>query len=590
MAYMKDSKGRRLDTFEVEAKAFTPPLSFSPVPGFLSGLSAYNGTSYNQDSVSTAGNAQYAAWYNEAGALIIGKRTLPNGKWATFNLSAIAGNPLVLPVDNDPHNTISLIVDAAGYIHLAANMHGDVLRYVRSANPNDITAWTAPGMTGLNEAQVTYPRFALHPDGTLFCLYRDGASGFGDLYLNKWDGVSWTQLGKLADGKTTSENPYESRFVVGADGVLSLGITWRPNGGDANTNNDVHYIESANKGSTWTSVQGVTVPLPLVHANTTALALDTTATNSGIVNQFGHDRDTLGRPHFTMTRASGAGPDRNIHHLYWDGTEWVDQQLTDFGNTMSLLYWSKRPTVACTNDGRTLIMYSIPRFGSTRGKPRLIDVTDGANTEVPLADLDVRDHEMTFDARALRERNELHLLLSQANGDVNNPGAEYWNANNFNRQWGGVLSVDLAQVGAVLRREVRPPSIRTAQTVGAPNAVTVTATATAVVPGSVPALTTMDMRNKVVFARLSARASTSAGTFTLQLFEVEQDGGNRLFATIPFTTTSTALKSSPWVPLQYGPVNGKDSMVQLHALVTAGATGTISAATIELGVFDGPVY
>ncbi|WP_255520223.1 BNR-4 repeat-containing protein [Paenarthrobacter sp. YJN-D] len=135
--------------------------------------------------MSTGGGKRYAVWYNESGALIIGKRTLPNGAWTTFDLSTVAANPLVLPVDNDPHNSASIIVDAAGYIHVAANMHGDVLRYVRSTNPHDITAWTAPGMTGLNEAQMTYTRFALHPDGTVFFLYRDGASGFGDLFLNK---------------------------------------------------------------------------------------------------------------------------------------------------------------------------------------------------------------------------------------------------------------------------------------------------------------------------------------------------------------------------------------------------------------------
>jgi len=590
MAYMKDSKGRRLDSFEVEAKAFTPPVAFAPVPGFLSGLSSYNGTSYNQDSVSTADGKQYAVWYDEAGALIIAKRTLPRGRWSTFSLSTIAGNPLVLPVDNDPHNTISIIVDAAGYIHVSANMHGDVLRYVRSTNPHDIAAWTAPGMTGLNEAQVTYPRFALHPDGTLFFLYRDGASGFGDLFLNKWNGTAWTQIGKLADGKTTSENPYESRFVIGRDGSLNLAITWRPNGGDANTNNDVHFIRSTDKGATWKSVDGTAVALPFVHSNTTALALNTADTNSGIVNQFGLDTDTNNRPHITLSLSSGAGPDRNIHHLYWDGAAWVNQQVTDLGNTMSLLTWGKRPTIACTNDGRTLILYSIARFGATRGIPRLVDVTDGAATDVPLAQLDLRDHEMTFDSRALRERNELNVLLSQANGDVNSPGAEYWNANNFNRQWGGVLTIDLAQVGAVLRREVRLPAIKTVQTLGAPGNTAITATATALVPGSFSALTTPELRNRVIFARLTARASTTAGTLTVQLFESEQNGGNRVFGSIPFTTTSTAFKATPWMPLQYGPLLGADALVQMHALVSSGATGTISAATLELGVIDGPVY
>jgi len=573
-----------------EARAFTPPIKFSPVPGALSGKSQYSGVSYNQDAVSTGDGKQYSAWYDEAGALIIGKRTLPAGRWSTFSLSTIAGNPLVLPVDNDPHNNVSIIVDASGYIHVAANMHGDVLRYVRSTNPHDITAWTAPGMTGSNEAQVTYPRFALHPDGTLFFLFRDGASGFGDLFLNKWNGTAWTQVGKLADGKTTSENPYESRFVVGRDGSLNLAITWRPNGGDANSNNDVHFIKSADKGATWTNVSGTAVTIPFVHSNTTALALDTAATNSGIINQFGLDTDVNNRPHIALQISSGAGPDRNIHHLWWNGSAWVNDQVTDLQNTMSLLNWTTRPTIACTNDGRTLITYTTRRFGPVRGTLRLVDVTGGANTEVPLSDLEMHDTEPTYDGRALRERNELHFLLSQANADVNAPNPEYWNVNNWDRQWGGVLSVDLAQIGPVLRREVRAPRMRTVQTVAVPVNASVTNTSAAAVTGSLGSLTTPDMRNRQVFVRLAARASTTGGTLTVQVFESQQGGSNRALGAIAFTATSTALRATPWMPLAYGPILGGDSLLQIHAYVSATFTGTISAATLEVGVIDGPVY
>ncbi|MBT2515748.1 BNR-4 repeat-containing protein [Arthrobacter sp. ISL-30] len=74
---------------------------------------------------------------------------------------------------------------------------------------------------------MTYPRFALHPDGTLFCMYRDGASGNGDVYLNRKNvGAACTQLGKLADGKTNNENPDESGFLMDADATLAVSFTW----------------------------------------------------------------------------------------------------------------------------------------------------------------------------------------------------------------------------------------------------------------------------------------------------------------------------------------------------------------------------
>lgn len=571
-----------------EARAFKPAIKITALPGQASGQTGYSGRSYTQDSVCTVGGVQYAAWYDPAGALLIGKRTLPSEVWTTFDLSTVAGNPLVLPVDTDSHNTVSMIVDAQGFIHVAANMHGDTLRYVKSTNANDITAWTAPGMTGSNETQMTYPRFVLHPDGTLFFMYRDGASGNGDIYLNRKNvGGSWTQLGKLADGKTANENPYESRFIIDATGTLAVAMTWRPNGGDFNTNNDVHFIKSTDKGATWKNVSGTAVTIPLVHADTVALVLDTAATNSGIINQFGLDLDTSGRPHIALTLADGATPDRNIHHLYWDGAAWVNQQVTDLLNAMGYNDMPTRPAVACTNDGRTLLLTSYTRVTNKRGTFRIIDVTGGVATDVPVANLDGRDWEMTYDGRALRERNELNIMLSQANADVATPGPDYWDINNWNRQWAAILTVDLTQIGPVLRREAIPPRIRTVASVNVPNNASVTATSDAIVPGSGGILTPIDLRGRQVFARLTARASTTGGTLTISAFEVQQGGSSRVFGSIPFTGGSTALRASPWMPLQYGPIANADSIIQIMGRVSATFTGTVSAAVLELGVMDG---
>ncbi|NIL77582.1 BNR repeat-containing protein [Rhodococcus sp. B10] len=442
-------------------------------PTLASGQTRYNATSFAQP-VATDGNDLYVAVYNTAGALTLHKRTLPLGAWTTFDLSAIAGNPLALPVDTDSHNTASIFVDAQGYIHVAANMHGDAMRYVRSTNPRDITAWNAPGMTGTNEAQVTYPRFAMHPDGTLFLLYRDGASGMGDLYLNRKPvGGVWTQVGKIADGKTTSENPYETRFVIDRQGRLNIGFTWRPNGGDHNTNADVHFLRSDDKGATWRSVTGTTVTLPLTHANTSARALATAATNSGIINQFGLDVDTAGRPHMALTLADGTAPDRNVHHLWWNGTNWVNDQVTNLGNGMGYNEIPTRPVMICSDNGRALIAYSSPRFGPTIGTYRMIDVTDSTPVDFPIALIDGRDAELTVDERALREKNIYRTIVTSANGDVTSVGPEYNALDNWSAQLAAVLSVDLDLISEVAQRKVRLPSIEVLGTLSLPENLTV---------------------------------------------------------------------------------------------------------------------
>jgi hypothetical protein len=122
--------------------------------------------------------------------------------------------------------------------------------------------------------------------------------------------------------------------------------------------------------------------------------------------------------------------------------------------------------------------------------------------------------------------------------------------------------------------------------VNVPNNASVTATSDAIIPGSGGLPTALDLRGKQVFARLTARASTTGGTLTVSLFEIQQGGSSRIFGSIPFTGTSTALRSTPWMPLQYGPISNADALVQIMGRVSATFTGTVSAATLEIGVID----
>ncbi|WP_285189974.1 BNR repeat-containing protein [Rhodococcus sp. MEB041] len=567
-------------------------------PTLVSGQTRYNATSYGQP-VASDGNDLYFAIYSTTGALIIHKRTLPLGSWSTFDLGTISGNPLVLPVDTDSHNTVSIFVDAQGYIHVAANMHGDVMRYVRSTNPRDITAWTAPGVTGSVETQVTYPRFAMHPDGTLFLLYRDGASGMGDLYLNRKNvGGAWTQLGKIADGKTTSENPYETRFVVDRFGRLNIGITWRPNGGDHNTNADVHFIRSDDKGATWKSVNGTAVALPLLHANSSARALATAATNSGIINQFGLDVDTQGRPHMALTLADGTTPDRNVHHLWWNGAAWVNDQVTNLGNGMGYNEIPTRPVMICSDNGRALIAYSSPRWGSTIGTFRMIDVTESVPVDFPIALLDGRDAELSIDERALREKNIYRTIVTAANGEVTAVGPEYNDINNWNTQFAAVLSVDLDLVSELAQRKVRLPALEIIGTVSLPENLSVpsTQTADALISTSAPAfVTARDARGRRLFAQVSMRAridtAGSGRALVVMVREVKQGGSSRNFGTLTFTGASTSIAQTPWMPIsQLATGANADIFVDQLAKITGGAVGTVSASSLRIGALDGPVF
>lgn len=575
-------------------------LRLDVLPHRVNGRNGYNGQSYSQSTTVTVGNIFYAVAYNQSGNLIITKRTLGLLGWEEFDLSTVSGNPLALPVDTDNHNNISIIRDYLGYFHITANMHGDALRYVRSANPDDITSWVAPGMTGVAEGVVTYPRFFRWSDGTLGFTYRDGVSGSGDVYLNIYNPASqvWTSRGKIADGKSTDESPYENRVVVDRNDRLWLSFSWRPSGGDTNTTNDIFLIYSDDQGQTFYAIDGTAIPLPLVHANTDAMILDTADTNSGIMNQYGMDVDLNGYPHIATMMADGSTPDRNIHHIWWDGTEWHNDQVTNFGNGFGLLTRPSRPCILCTAQGRILIAYTMKAWGQYGNAFRMIDVTNERPVDFPIAKVPGLDFEITFADDALRDQNVFRALIGTCNFDESNPSPDYHDATCFNDQWAGVLSIDLDHIDRVAGGAVELPTIRTIASVSLPadTAIADTASAIVAVPGGLPVNTQIDARGKMAFARLSARARpTSAGTLTLMVNEGQVTSGgsssSRNFLNVPYTVTSSSRpKATVWAPLSLGPINNLEARAMIYAKTSTGVAGTIASATLEIGVLEGSVY
>src|SRR5581483_2402754 len=132
---------------------------------------------------------QYIAYYDSAQRLVIGKRTLGSAAW-TIRPTQYKGKA------TDAHNTISIITDGDGYLHVSWDHHNNKLHYVRSVSFGSLQLTDELSMTGQQEQSVTYPEFYHLPTGNLLFLYRDGMSGNGNLMLNFYDVKTkqWTQL------------------------------------------------------------------------------------------------------------------------------------------------------------------------------------------------------------------------------------------------------------------------------------------------------------------------------------------------------------------------------------------------------------
>ena len=247
-----------------------------------------NATVFRKNSLVSLGDAQYIAYYDPAGILTLGKRRLGNPAW-TIQQTPYRGRVA------DAHNVISIMVDGQGYLHVAWDHHGTPLRYARGVAPGSLELGEKRPMTGENEGNVTYPEFFRLPDGNLIFMYRDGASGNGNLVMNRLDATTgqWTRLhSNLIDGQGQRNAYWQA--CVDADGAIHLSWVWRETW-DVATNHDLCYARSRDGGVTWENSRGEPYRLPIRAAD--AEYAWRVPQGSELINQTSMCADDNGRPY-----------------------------------------------------------------------------------------------------------------------------------------------------------------------------------------------------------------------------------------------------------------------------------------------------
>jgi hypothetical protein len=392
-------------------------LSLLPAPA--NNVANLNSLPFTQDPLATDGIRQYAVWVSgPRRAPLLAWRDLPAGSWSQpVDLSAVPGSPFTAETKLDPHHSYSLGVDAQGRVHVAGNNHNEALRYAVS-DPGDPTRWQAAEMIGTDEERVTYPAFVSLPDGTLLFFYRDGRAGHGDVYLNRLPvgGERWERVGMFVAGRGSDESPYLNHVAVGRDGARPVSGCFRGKGGAA-ANRDVWHVVNDDGGATCRGAADEPLDLPLTHA-TVPIVVSTVPHGSGLVNQMGMDVDAAGRPHVSYFHYDAAGATQ-VALASHDGDRWQTRDIARLTHRMEtetpILDASvARPQIACTADGNVWALFRATQDGRG-GRLSCIRCTPELPLhELPLYEDDLGAWEPTLDSRALRERDELHLLLTPA--------------------------------------------------------------------------------------------------------------------------------------------------------------------------------
>lgn len=277
-----------------------------------------NTSIFRHNAVCSFKDQQVAAFYDPSGRVILASRRIGERDWQ-IRSTGFRGRPA------DAHNGISIAFDGRGILHLSWDHHASPLRYARAKAPGSLEISNPEPMLGRQENRVTYPEFYNLPNGDLLFFYRDGASGAGNLVLNRLDARSgtWTRVhDNLIDGEG-KRNAYW-QVATHTDGAIHLSWVWRETP-DVVTNHDIAYAKSTDGGRTWMNTSGKTLDLP-IREQTAELAARVPQ-NSELANQTSMAVDHRGNPVIANFWRDRPGDVPQYRLVRFDGRGWINTQV-----------------------------------------------------------------------------------------------------------------------------------------------------------------------------------------------------------------------------------------------------------------------
>lgn len=380
------------------------------------------GMGWSQNSVNTVifrnqalcsfKDRQFVAFYNGQGQLVLGSRKLGADQW-NLEVSPYYGNV------QDAHNSISIAVDALGYLHVSWDQHDTPLRYAKSKEPFGLELGEPMSMTGLLEDKVTYPEFQNLDDSLLF-LYRSGASGRGNMVVNRYDPSTgnWTQLhNNLIDGQQKRSAYWQTH--VDSFGAIHLSWVWRETW-DVSTNHDIAYAVSKDGGYSWEDIDGNRLAVPITESS--ASYAWRVPQGSNLINQTSMTTDAFGNPFIaSYWRLDSITQYKVVYHKdgMWQllDTGFRDQDFSlGGGGTKSIPI--SRPELLVDHGSLYLLFRDVDR-GNKITLGSYLFLSEHWKVD-DLTDFSVGQWEPNFDKSLWKQQKKLHIFsqkVSQLDGE-----------------------------------------------------------------------------------------------------------------------------------------------------------------------------
>jgi hypothetical protein len=367
---------------------------------------------FRKNSLVSFSMVQYITYYDTDSFVVVGRRVWESPNWYVRR-TAYKGNI------SDAHNSISMMADGNGILHMAWDHHNHPLRYVKGLTAGIDNLSQKMPMTGYNENNVSYPEFFRMPSGDLLFLYRDGASGRGNLVMNYYDlkDQHWRQLHHNLVNGEGKRNAYWQAFVD-HKGTIHLSWTWRESPA-VESNHDICYARSKDKGVTWEKSDGTLYQLPITAAN--AEYAVHIPQNRELINQVSMCADENGQPIIASYWRDSVTNVPQYRIVQKEGNNWQTTDLNFRSTPFSLSGTGtkkilvSRPQVLFYQKGKKEAIIMIFRDEERGNRPSAV-IMNNQNKKYHIIDLDtlsLGQWEPTFDTELWRNESRLHLFLQR---------------------------------------------------------------------------------------------------------------------------------------------------------------------------------
>jgi hypothetical protein len=219
---------------------------------------------------------------------------------------------------DDPHDNPSIMIDDEDYIWVFVSGRGRTRPgfKFKSKKPLNIDEFEQ-----ITEEEMTYPQ-PRNTDLGYFHFFTK-YTGVRQLYFEtSQDGVNWTDdklLAAIPVNEGERSGHYQTSNMFGGR-ILGTFFNRHPNG-IVDRRTDLYYVQTANLGKTWTTVDGKKLEIPLTEQASPARAVDYASQSKNLYLK-DMDFDAEGNPVCLYIRSYGHEPGRRSAPYEWCVTKW----------------------------------------------------------------------------------------------------------------------------------------------------------------------------------------------------------------------------------------------------------------------------